>query len=146
MAGLSQVSSQRSGIQRIPKRNNPYYSKTPSPYRRFVKKPVFRFDEVESNAEVVDQNFKQAPYDGGYEYNYETANGIKAYEVNKPRFYSDGSEVQVVNSVSGSYSYTDPKGEFIYVTYVADENGFRPTIYRKVVPEQVPASVNVEPL
>lgn len=141
MAGLSQISSQR-----IPKRNNPYHRKRPSPYRRFVKKPVFLFDEVEKNAEVVDQNFKQTPYDGGYEFNYETENGIKAFEVNEPKTISDGREVHVANSVSGSYSYTDPKGEFIYVTYVADENGFRPTIYRKVVPEQAPASVNFVPL
>lgn len=147
MVGLSQASSQGSGIQKIPKRYNPYQLKTtPSPFRRFVTKRVYRFDELERNAEIVDRNFKPTSLDGGYQYNYRTANGIKASEVNTPYVYSDGREVHVANSVSGSYSYTAPTGEFIYVTYVADENGFRPTIYKRVVPSLVPASVKVLPL
>ncbi|KAL5287384.1 hypothetical protein ACFFRR_008347 [Megaselia abdita] len=144
IVGLSQ--SQGSGIQKIPKRNNPFKpKKTPSPFRRFVKKPIYRFDELEKSAEIVEQNFHQTPFDGGYQYNYETANGIKASEVNEPKVFSDGREVHVANSVSGSYSYTAPNGEFIYVTYIADENGFHPTIHKKVVPGLIPASVNIVP-
>lgn len=32
------------------------------------------------------------------------------------------------NSVTGGYSYTAPTGESIEVTYIADENGYRPIV------------------
>ena len=40
----------------------------------------------------------------------------------------------------GSYSYTDPEGKVITVTYVADENGFQPQgAHLPVAPQPSPA-------
>ncbi|CAG7722202.1 unnamed protein product, partial [Allacma fusca] len=32
-----------------------------------------------------------------------------------------------IQVIQGSYSYIDPEGNTITVTYIADENGFQPT-------------------
>ncbi|KAM0724992.1 Endocuticle structural glycoprotein SgAbd-2 [Formica fusca] len=63
--------------------------------------------------------------DGSYNYNYETGNGIQAQE--------QGQLVKIKNDkedalyVQGSFSYPDPDGRPIALSYVADENGFQPT-------------------
>lgn len=56
-------------------------------------------------------------------YSYETGNGIQAQEEGELKNAGSENEIQ---SVSGSYSYTDTNGEKITVTYTADENGFVP--------------------
>lgn len=54
------------------------------------------------------------------------------------------SEEGAVNEVTGSYQYTGPQGELVSVTYVANENGYRPkvVVQYKVGPA-VPVSVPV---
>ncbi|XP_065088106.1 cuticle protein CP14.6-like [Ochlerotatus camptorhynchus] len=53
--------------------------------------------------------------DGSYAYNFETSNGIRAYQ------RSDNG----INA-NGEFSYVAPDGAEYRVTYVADENGFQP--------------------
>lgn len=53
--------------------------------------------------------------DGSYAYNFETSNGIRAYQ------RSDNG----INA-NGEFSYVAPDGVEYRVTYVADESGFQP--------------------
>jgi hypothetical protein len=39
----------------------------------------------------------------------------------------DGNDVKIL-VVEGAYSYVDPKGNTQWVTYIADEKGFRPKV------------------
>lgn len=55
---------------------------------------------------------------------YETGNGIQAEERGSQRLVGEPPEAGTVSQ--GSYSYTDPEGKLIQVTYTADENGFVP--------------------
>ncbi|XP_076056306.1 cuticle protein CP14.6-like [Oratosquilla oratoria] len=57
--------------------------------------------------------------DPSYAFSYETGNGITHEERGQPK----DPESFVVQ---GSYSYTAPDGSVITVTYIADENGYRP--------------------
>lgn len=59
----------------------------------------------------------------GYNFAFETSNGIAHQEEGK--LNNAGSENEAME-VHGSYSYTDVTGKKITVTFVADENGFRP--------------------
>lgn len=68
--------------------------------------------------------------DGSYSYEYQTGNGIAAQESGV-----GGKEVH------GSYSYTGQDGQPIQVTYVADENGFRPTGAHLPTPPPVPEAI-----
>ncbi|XP_043649820.1 larval cuticle protein 65Ag1-like isoform X2 [Drosophila teissieri] len=58
----------------------------------------------------------------GYNYAYETSNGIAAQEAGTLKDIGDEHAL----NVQGSYSYTAPDGQHISVTYIADENGFQP--------------------
>ncbi|XP_018579173.1 pupal cuticle protein 20-like [Anoplophora glabripennis] len=57
--------------------------------------------------------------DGSYRYDYETANHIAAQE--SGHLTPAGS-----SEVHGAFSYLAPNGQTVSVSYVADENGFRP--------------------
>ncbi|XP_030746751.1 flexible cuticle protein 12-like [Sitophilus oryzae] len=59
----------------------------------------------------------------GYNFNYETSNGISQQE--QGTLQNAGSENEVMQ-VRGSFSYTGPDGVVYTVTYIADENGFQP--------------------
>ncbi|XP_013187361.1 flexible cuticle protein 12 [Amyelois transitella] len=59
----------------------------------------------------------------GYNYGFETSNGISQQE--QGQLKNAGSENEAI-SVRGQYSYTGPDGVVYSVTYVADENGFQP--------------------
>lgn len=54
---------------------------------------------------------------------YETTNGIIHQESGKLKNIGTENEAMVVQ---GSYTYTGPDGVVYSVTYIADENGFRP--------------------
>ncbi|XP_066943614.1 cuticle protein AMP1A-like [Macrobrachium rosenbergii] len=58
--------------------------------------------------------------DGRYNFDIESANGIKASESGSPT----GPKGTVVSA--GEYSFTAPDGTDVVVRYVADENGFQP--------------------
>ncbi|KAL6436046.1 hypothetical protein ACFW04_005687 [Cataglyphis niger] len=63
--------------------------------------------------------------DGSYNYNYETGNGIQAQEQGQLVKTKNGKEDALY--VQGSFSYPDPDGRPVALSYVADENGFQPT-------------------
>ncbi|XP_059620539.1 endocuticle structural glycoprotein ABD-4-like [Phlebotomus argentipes] len=74
---------------------------------------------------IISQESNIEP-DGSYQYNYETANGIKGQETGtlKRATSPDSSDVIIAQ---GSVSYTSPEGQLIVLNYSADdENGFVP--------------------
>ncbi|EAT39333.1 AAEL008872-PA, partial [Aedes aegypti] len=68
--------------------------------------------EEQKHIPIVHSEFAQSN-DGTFKYAYESANGIAVQE--------EGH----ANVAHGSYSYIDPHGEVVSVSYVADENGFQ---------------------
>lgn len=64
--------------------------------------------------------------DGSYEFNYETGNGISVGEQGyvKP----GGQKDEAIQVAQGYFSYTGDDGIPISLKYVADENGFQPTV------------------
>lgn len=64
--------------------------------------------------------------DGSYQYLYETDNGLNVKEQGQPKEI-DGSN-DIAMQVQGGYEYTAPDGTSISMSYVANENGFQPTV------------------
>lgn len=64
-----------------------------------------------------------------WNYRYETANEINAEESGYVKNFGkgEGEEVQVAE---GKFSYKAPDGTLIALTYIADENGFQPQVWR----------------
>jgi hypothetical protein len=73
------------------------------------------YAQDESSAFTQEQNQVVNP-DGSYSYVYRTSNGINAEE----------SGIGGV-SASGSYDFISSDGVPVQISYVADENGYRPT-------------------
>lgn len=68
--------------------------------------------------------------DGSYQYLYETDNGLNVKEQGQPK-QIDGSN-ELAMQVQGGYEYTAPDGAVISMSYIANENGFQPTVsFRK---------------
>ncbi|ALC41595.1 Cpr49Ae, partial [Drosophila busckii] len=89
---------------------------------------------------IISQESNIEP-DGAYNYNYETANGIKAEETGtlKKATSPDNTDVIVVK---GSFSYTSPEGELITLNYAADdEGGFQPTGSHLPTPPPIPPAI-----
>uniref|UniRef100_A0A182QBG5 Uncharacterized protein n=1 Tax=Anopheles farauti TaxID=69004 RepID=A0A182QBG5_9DIPT len=63
-------------------------------------------------------------HDGSYKFGYESANGIAAQEQGFVK--NGGSKDHEVQVAHGSFSYTDPHGHPVSLSYVADEHGFQP--------------------
>ncbi|XP_019876738.1 flexible cuticle protein 12-like [Aethina tumida] len=59
----------------------------------------------------------------GFNWAYETSNGISAQE--QGQLINAGTENESI-AVRGSYRYIGPDGVTYEVTYVADDNGFQP--------------------
>ncbi|GJQ70340.1 hypothetical protein Trydic_g22774 [Trypoxylus dichotomus] len=59
----------------------------------------------------------------GYNFEYETSNGIAAQEQGQLR--NAGSDNEIL-AVQGQFKYVGPDGVTYSVTYTADENGFQP--------------------
>lgn len=62
--------------------------------------------------------------DGTYEYSFETDNGISVEERGHPKSIGANENAE---QVSGSYSFVE-NGQTYSVQYVANENGFQPTV------------------
>ncbi|XP_072750482.1 endocuticle structural glycoprotein SgAbd-2-like [Anoplolepis gracilipes] len=77
--------------------------------------------------------------DGSYSYNYETGNGIQAQEEGGLVKIENGKEEALY--VHGSFSYVDPEGGSIALSYVADENGFQPLAEHLPVAPPVPSGI-----
>jgi len=76
----------------------------------------------DADAQILRDDFDNIGIDG-YKFGFETSNGIARDEEGKlDNPESENGAMQV----HGSYSYTDASGKKVVVTYVADENGFRP--------------------
>ncbi|XP_077290195.1 larval cuticle protein LCP-17-like [Arctopsyche grandis] len=76
--------------------------------------------------QIVKSSFDLDP-SGSYNFGFETENGIVKDEVGSVKAIKNEKgmdEPAVV--VKGSYSYYDPDGNQIVLTYIADENGFQP--------------------
>ncbi|CAH0558130.1 unnamed protein product [Brassicogethes aeneus] len=78
----------------------------------------------ESTAEVLKSHVENIGVEG-FNYGYETSNGIAAEETG--HIVNAGAENEAV-AVQGSYKYTAPDGVVYAVTYIADENGFQPQV------------------
>ena len=79
--------------------------------------------------------------DGAYKWSFEAANGIKAEETGSAKKSND-AENPVVIVAQGSYSYTDPDGNQISLTYTADdEGGFQPQGSHLPTPPPIPPNI-----
>ncbi|KAL6254413.1 hypothetical protein P5V15_014461 [Pogonomyrmex californicus] len=72
---------------------------------------------------IVASNLDGPNPDGSYSFNYETANGIQAQEQGH---LAKISKEEDAIQVQGAFSYTDNNGNPFALSYIADENGFRP--------------------
>ncbi|XP_026467200.1 pupal cuticle protein Edg-78E-like [Ctenocephalides felis] len=82
----------------------------------------------DEHAQVLRQD--QDVREDGYNYNYETSNGIAAQEQGSLR----GDSL----SVQGYSQYYAPDGTPIQLTYTADENGFQPQGAHLPTPPPIP--------
>ncbi|XP_071549418.1 cuticle protein AMP1B-like [Panulirus ornatus] len=71
--------------------------------------------------------------DGTYSFNFETANGISRHEQGSPQGEAGAVAAQ------GGWSFTFPDGTPAVVTFVADENGYRPQSDLLPTPHPLPA-------
>ncbi|KAK9869768.1 hypothetical protein WA026_003500 [Henosepilachna vigintioctopunctata] len=75
---------------------------------------------------IISQTNEISP-EGGYQWSYETENGIKAQETGTLKKGKGGPDGEDAIVAQGSYSYTDKEGNQISLQYVADdEGGFQP--------------------
>lgn len=61
-------------------------------------------------------------HDGSFKHGYQSGNGIQVQEQGYVK--NGGAKEGETNVVHGSYSYVDPHGQQVSVSYTADENGF----------------------
>ncbi|XP_058465710.1 cuticle protein AMP3-like [Malaya genurostris] len=78
--------------------------------------PQLRFGHGDEASAVILTDEKELNPNGSYRYKYETSNGISASQSGGP----DGL------FANGYFSYLDPEGNRVTVTYLADEYGFQP--------------------
>ncbi|XP_044742703.1 endocuticle structural glycoprotein ABD-4-like [Chrysoperla carnea] len=89
---------------------------------------------------IISQSSNQDP-DGGYQWSYEAANGIKAQEVGTIK-KATGPDTSDVIITSGSASWTAPDGTVINLSYTADdERGFVPVGDHLPTPPPVPEAI-----
>ncbi|XP_018580237.1 larval cuticle protein LCP-17-like [Anoplophora glabripennis] len=86
----------------------------------------------------INRQFQDIYPDGSYEYLYETGNGIFVQEEGKARSINE-ENVDLV--VQGSFLYTAPDGKEIHLSYVADENGYRPQGDHLPTPPPIPPQI-----
>lgn len=77
--------------------------------------------------------------DGSYSYNYETGNGIHVQEEGQIVKTENGEE-DIVH-VQGSFSYPNPDGKSVALSYVADEDGFQPKGDHLPTTPEVPSGI-----
>ncbi|XP_075970547.1 endocuticle structural glycoprotein SgAbd-2-like [Anticarsia gemmatalis] len=77
--------------------------------------------------------------DGSYQYSYETGNGIAAQE--QGYLKNAGVKDAEAQVAQGSFSYTSPEGVPISLSYVADEQGFRPEGAHLPTPPPIPEAI-----
>lgn len=95
----------------------------PQPFVAF-QKPLVRSGSADANAQTLRSDSNINP-DGSYSYGYESDNSISVSEQGQPKALGHSEQSQ---EVQGSYSYISPEGIPIKLSYVANENGFQPTV------------------
>ncbi|XP_047991038.1 larval cuticle protein LCP-17-like [Leguminivora glycinivorella] len=91
---------------------------------------------VDQTAQVLKSDADVRP--DGYNYAYETSNGIQAQAEGVVQDVNSEYPKQVVR---GSYSYQGDDGQVYTVNYVADENGFQPQGAHLPVAPAVPEAI-----
>ncbi|XP_022907035.1 flexible cuticle protein 12-like [Onthophagus taurus] len=76
----------------------------------------------DKDAVIVKADFDNIGTDG-FNYAYETSNGISAQE--QGQLLNQGAENEAI-AVRGQFQYVGPDGVTYAVQYIADENGFQP--------------------
>ncbi|CAH1644280.1 unnamed protein product [Spodoptera littoralis] len=82
---------------------------------------------------------QEVNFDGSYQYNYETGNGIAAQE--QGYLKNAGVKDAEAQVAQGSFTYTSPEGIPISVSYIADENGFQPQGAHLPTPPPIPEAI-----
>ncbi|RZF39909.1 hypothetical protein LSTR_LSTR010537 [Laodelphax striatellus] len=77
--------------------------------------------------------------DGSYKYNYATGNNIQVEETGYLK--NAGIPEQEIQSAQGYFSYVDPDGVPVQLTYTADENGFVPQGAHLPTPPPTPEAI-----
>ncbi|XP_044751786.1 larval cuticle protein LCP-17-like [Coccinella septempunctata] len=108
--------------------------------------PQYAYREVEDKAvalqkkapiPILKQSFEQSKE--GYQYSYETGNGIHAEESGYLK--NKGDEKHEVMVQQGTITYHDEHGKPISLTYIADEKGFRASGEHLPTPPPIPEAI-----
>ncbi|XP_045472415.1 endocuticle structural glycoprotein SgAbd-8-like [Harmonia axyridis] len=107
--------------------------------------PQYAYREVEDPAAahkkapipILKQSFEKSKE--GYQFSYETANGIHAEESGYIK--NKGDEKHEVVVQQGTITYHDEHGKPISLTYIADEKGFRPQGAHLPTPPPIPEAI-----
>ncbi|KYB27390.1 Pupal cuticle protein Edg-78E-like Protein [Tribolium castaneum] len=86
---------------------------------------------------ILKQTFDQDH--GGYQFSYETGNGIHAQE--SGYFKNKGDEKKEILVQQGTITYHDEHGHPITLSYIADENGFQPQGAHLPTPPPIPQEI-----
>lgn len=84
---------------------------------------AFDYHQVEHKHIPIVHSESFHGHDGSFKHEYESANGISVQEQGYVK--NAGNKDHAANVVHGSYSYVDPHGVPVSVSYSADENGFQ---------------------
>ncbi|XP_017785733.1 PREDICTED: endocuticle structural glycoprotein SgAbd-2-like, partial [Nicrophorus vespilloides] len=86
---------------------------------------------------ILKQDFEQ--HHEGYQFSYETGNGISRQEQGYIKNKGDKKHETLVQQ--GSITYHDEHGHPITLTYIADEHGFQPQGSHLPTPPPIPAEI-----
>ncbi|CAB3221365.1 unnamed protein product [Arctia plantaginis] len=115
-------------VTSIPALPTPFsFGPTPRPLGPGFNNPYYNY--AEGQAVPILSYSNEHGLDGSYAFSFSTADGKQAQESGylKDAFIDNTGEPQGTQVVQGSYAYVAPDGTPIQVSYVADENGFRPS-------------------
>ncbi|CAG4937424.1 unnamed protein product [Colias eurytheme] len=106
---------------------NPYVAGLNNAYPGYNGYRSPYYNPASATAPILSYSNNRA-IDGSYSYSYATGDGKQAQERGflKDAFIDNHGSPQGTQVLEGSYAYTSPEGIPIQVSYVADENGFRP--------------------
>ncbi|XP_025836306.1 endocuticle structural glycoprotein SgAbd-2-like [Agrilus planipennis] len=99
--------------------------------------PIFRTEQFQNQVPIL--RYSNDNNEGGnYRYAYETGNGISVQETGQfaPSVPEGGAVV-----ANGGFSFTGTDGQTYSISYVADENGFRPVGAHIPTPPPVPEAI-----
>ncbi|CAH2984379.1 unnamed protein product [Chilo suppressalis] len=97
---------------------------------KYDQRPERLQAEADRNAVIL--NYKNVVTPEGFEYSFDTSNGIHMDE--------NGTAIDGVKA-EGSYSYTGDDGKVYSIVYTADENGFQPHGDHLPTPPPIPEAI-----